>query len=222
MNYKKAILFAFVFIIGNIGYSQTNEIKVRFIGNCGLYITDGNSNIYVDFPYKSGAHKYMEYGQSELDNIKDNPIFLFTHRHSDHYSKNLLKKVIKKFKGKVYGNWNISDLKELNSSIDDFSIKAIKTSHRFTFKHFSYVIVWHSKKILISGDTGDIEKLSKVKNIDWAFTNPWLFMNQNKEVKLDTKMYAMYHLYPNQNINGEIPENLIILKNQNEIISIPY
>jgi hypothetical protein len=44
----------------------------------------------------------------------------------------------------------------------------------------------------------------------------------SKEVKIDTKKFGMYHLYPNQKINGEIPENLIILKNLREIITIAY
>lgn len=51
-------------------FAQTNEITIRFIGNCGMYFTDGTTNFYVDFPYKSGAHNYMEYDSSELDNIK--------------------------------------------------------------------------------------------------------------------------------------------------------
>ena len=74
--YKKASLIIVLVFIANFGYSQTNEIKVKFIGNCGLYMTDGNLNIYVDFPYKSGAHNYMEYDKSEIDSIKENPIFI--------------------------------------------------------------------------------------------------------------------------------------------------
>src|SRR5690606_35294991 len=98
-----------------------------------LYMTDGNLNLYVDFPYKSGAHRYMQYDESELKNIKENAVFLFTHRHADHYSKKLIKKVKKEFGGNVYGNWNIGKLEELNNPANDFSIRAIKTSHKFTF-----------------------------------------------------------------------------------------
>lgn len=74
----------------NIGFCQTNEIKIKFIGNCGLYLTDGNANLYIDFPYKSGAHNYMEYDKSELDSIKEKATFIFTHKHADHYSQKLL------------------------------------------------------------------------------------------------------------------------------------
>ena len=89
---KSVILHFFLILLSNSAYSQTNEIKIKFIGNCGLYMTDGVTNFYIDFPYKSGAHNYMEYDQSELDSVKDNSIFIFTHRHSDHYSKKHLKK----------------------------------------------------------------------------------------------------------------------------------
>ncbi len=134
-NFYKNILFVIVLIsISNFSFSQSNEIKIKFIGNCGLYMTDGNLNIYIDFPYKSGAHKYMKYDESELDSIKDNSLFIFTHRHSDHYSK----KLIKNLTGKKYGNWNVSKLEKLNNSNQYFSVQAFKTSHKFTLKHYSY------------------------------------------------------------------------------------
>jgi hypothetical protein len=41
------------------------KYKIKFIGNCGLYMTHGVENIYVDFPYKSGAHNHMDYDSSE-------------------------------------------------------------------------------------------------------------------------------------------------------------
>jgi len=63
--YKKLIVIIVIILISS--YSQTNEITVKFIGNCGLYLTDGNLNIYIDFPYKSGAHNYMEYDKSEIE-----------------------------------------------------------------------------------------------------------------------------------------------------------
>ncbi len=218
----KSIVIIVIISIANFGYSQS-EIKVRFIGNCGLHFTDGKTNVFVDFPYKSGAHNYMEYDNSQLFNIAKNSIFIFTHRHSDHYSKKLVKLMKKKYKGKVYGNWNVKQLYELNNSIKDFTIKAIKTLHKFTFKHYSYLITWHGKKIYITGDTGSLDRLSKIKNIDWVFTNPWLLMNaQNEKIKIDAKKIAIYHLYPNQKINGITPDNVRVLKNENEIIQIEY
>lgn len=183
-------------------------------------MTDGELNIYFDFPYKSGAHDYMKYDKSVLDSIKDNSIFVFTHRHSDHYSK----KLIKKCRGKVYGNWNVSKLeKELNNAFPEFSIQAYKTSHLFTFKHYSYLISWHNKKIYINGDTGDVEPISKIDSIDWVFAPFWLYQNAKVErITINTNMFGIYHLYPIQEIGAGFPDNVHFLTKQNEIISIPY
>ncbi len=134
--YKKYLLIISLFFISSFGYSQTNEIKIKFIGNCGLYLTDGNLNIYVDFPYVSGAYGYMKYYKSEIDSIKENPLFIFTHKHADHYSKDLLKKL----DGINYNPWKIKKIEKLNDTINDFSIQAFKNKHRFCLRHYSYLV----------------------------------------------------------------------------------
>ncbi len=88
INFFKFISPLLLLCCVTAGYGQGNEIKIKFIGNAGLYLTDGNINLYVDFPYKSGAYKYMEYDDSELDSIASNSILLFTHKHADHFSGN--------------------------------------------------------------------------------------------------------------------------------------
>lgn len=202
--------------------AQSAEIKIKFIGNCGMYLTDGKEHIYLDFPYKSGAFKYMKYNTSEVDSIKENAVFIFTHRHADHYSKRL----VRKLSGQKFDPYNVSQLQKLNASLPEFKITAYKTLHKvygISFKHYSYLITWHGKVIYISGDTGDLDDLRNIKNIDIAFLNPWLFMKaQREKVKIDTKKVGLYHLYPHQKIDGEIPPQLLILKNQGEVISMPY
>ncbi len=71
-------IFALLFI-KSMGFGQSNEIKIRYIGNCGLHITDGTHHIYTDFPYKSGAHNYIEYKASEIDSLKENSFYKFHH-----------------------------------------------------------------------------------------------------------------------------------------------
>lgn len=222
MFMKKLLLLLPFLLISTFGFSQSNEIQIRFLGNCGLELTDGDANIYVDFPYKSGAHKYMEYAESELDNVADNAIFLFTHRHTDHYSK----KLVKKFDGEKYGNWNTDELPELEASIQDFSIQAFKTSHKFTFKHYSYLITWHGKKIYFSGDTGDTGPVTKLEGIDWVFAPYWLYNNaRDEKLTIDAKMYGLYHIAPVQ-VPGidksDWPENYHFLTEQGEVITITY
>ena len=212
-------------LIFNFATSQTHEIKIRFIGNCGLYMTDGATNFYIDFPYKSGAHNYMKYDKSEIDSIKGNAVFIFTHRHADHYSE----KILKKLSGQKFDPWNIEALEKLDASIPDFDIKAFKTDHTvfgISFKHYSYLITWHNKKIYLSGDTTDSDTIASQKDLDLAFVPVWLLMDaKDKKVDLKdlSKMYAIYHIGPKDKITTDGTDPKIkLLSKQGEIITILY
>lgn len=216
-------LSIFSFIL-NFSQAQSNEIKIRFIANAGLHLTDGPSNIYVDFPYKSGFYIYSEYDKSELENIKDSSVLVFTHKHPDHYKRKLVKRLVRKRGAKVYGPWNAEKLKVLSGSIKDFSIQGLKTSHKFSSKHCSYLITWHGKKIYINGDTGDTGAgpLSQLKDLDWAFMPSWTLVNANAEkIKIDTKMLGIYHIGPKDKVNSTNPK-ILVLNKQGEVISLPY
>lgn len=223
--YQKISLIITIICFSNFGFSQSSEIKIKFIGNCGLYMTDGKTNFYIDFPYKSGAHNYMEYDKSEIDSIKDDAIFIFTHRHADHYSE----KILKKLTGQKFDPWNIDELEKLGETIPNFDIKAFQTSHKVfgvSFKHFSYLITWHGKKIYISGDTENSDTFALQKDIEWAFVPVWLLVDA-KEKKLNlseiSKMYAIYHIGQKDNItnDGNDPQ-IKLLNKQGEIITIEY
>ena len=220
-NYLKAFFILIVVFASKFGLAQTNEIKVKFIGNCGLYMTDGNLNIYVDFPYKSGAFNYMEYDQSELDSIKGNSIFIFTHKHPDHYSGKNMRKTLREKNGKKYGKWNISKLENLTDSTAGFSIQVFETDHRFSFRHYSYLITWHGKKIFLSGDTESADTILKVSTIDWAFVPSWIIHDANeKGMKIDAKMIGVYHLYPHEKVVNNSPDKIKVFDKQGETISI--
>lgn len=216
-----AVIFA-LFLISDLGFSQTNEITIRYIGNCGLHITDGFSDVYTDFPYKSGAHHYAEYDAAEIDSLKENAFYIFTHKHSDHYYKWKMRKILKEKKGKKYGKWNISELKGLSKTIPNFKIEVFKTKHRFSFAHYSYLITWHGKRIFLSGDTTVPDAIMEIKDMDWAFIPAWLISRiQETGKKLDTKHIGIYHIGPRDQI--EIGgDKVLMLKNQGEEISIPY
>ncbi|WP_460219413.1 MBL fold metallo-hydrolase [Psychroserpens sp. MEBiC05023] len=224
---RKNLLLILLLSIVNIGFSQSNEIRIKFIGNCGLHLTDGKTNIYTDFPYKSGAHNYMEFNKSELDSLKNDSHFIFTHKHSDHYSKKNIKKVINEKNGTQYGSWNITELENLEKSIPNFSIKAFKTKHKFSLNHYSYLITWHGKKIFLSGDTESAETIGTMKNIDWAFVPYWILVDaKEKKIEIDTKMYGVYHLanvqIPSAKENWDKIDNIHPLTEQGEIIRIEY
>jgi len=214
-----------LFLLSNFAFGQANEIKIRFIGNCGLYMTDGTTNFYIDFPYKSGAHNYMEYDKSEIDSIKDNAVFIFTHRHADHYSN----KILKKMSGQKFDPWNIGELEKLGETIPDFTIKAFKTDHTvfgISFKHYSYLVTWHGKKIFFSGDTANSETIASQTNLDWAFVPIWLLMDakeKNVDLKNLSKKYAIYHIGPKDRITlDEKDSQLKLLDRQGEVIRISF
>lgn len=219
---KLLLLNCALFFISNIGVCQTNEIKIRYIGNCGLHITDGVHHIYSDFPYKSGAHHYAEYNSSEIDSLKENAYYIFTHKHSDHYYKGKVNKILKAKNGKKFGKWNISDLENLDKVIPNFKIQAFKTKHMFSFAHYSYLITWHGKKIFLSGDTEHAETIIGISGIDWAFIPAWLVPRINDMKKpLNAKNVAIYHIGPRDNINIE-GDKVLMLKKQGETISIQF
>ena len=215
------VIFAMV-LIPNRGFNQTNEIKIKFISNCGLYMTDGTTNIYSDFPYRSGAFIYDEFDQAELDSIKENSIFIFTHKHGDHYSRKNMRNIQKNKNGKKYGKWNIEELENLGKIIPDFEIKAIKTKHHFSFTHYSYLITWHGKRIYLSGDTESTATIQEIKDLDWAFVPGWLLISVFKnKIKLDTKMIAIYHVGQGDSFEIKDPK-ILVLDQHGEIITIPY
>ena len=220
---KKTIFTVVLVFISYLAFSQSKQITIRFIGNCGLHITDGKTNLYIDFPYKSGAFNYMEYDQEEISNLEEKAYYIFTHKHADHYYRGKMNGILRDVKGKKYGKWNIPKLEKLCEEIPNFAIEAISTKHLFSVNHYSYLITWHGKKIYISGDTESADIISKIKNIDWAFVPAWIIRDAyiTKDLKIDATNIAIYHI----GVKDEIDitgENILLLYKQGEIISIPY
>lgn len=216
---KSFFTFLFSLIIPAALLAQSGQIMITFMGNCGLHMTDGKLNVYTDFPYRSGAYNYMRYSPAEIDSIKHNAIFLFTHRHADHYCKPL----VKKLDGQVYTPWNDRNLKKLNASLQDFSVQAFRTKHRFSLKHDSYLVTWHGKKIYISGDTESCDTIAKQHGIDYAFVPSWILTDaQEKKIKIDAKKFALYHLYPFEKVDNETPDRIMLMDMEGKRVTIAY
>ncbi|MCX6305037.1 MAG: hypothetical protein NT040_08720 [Bacteroidetes bacterium] len=212
----KFFLTVAVSLISFLSFSQGGKIDIKFIGNCGFFMTDGNINLYIDFPYKSGAHGYMTYDPGLSDSIRDHSIFLFTHGHSDHYNKKLFKKTNQK----LYGPWPVAlylsgkrkyTLKALNDSMPDFKIAEFKTKHGFSLKHCSYLIVWNNKRIFISGDAETADTLCQKKNLDLVIGPAWVVRDANKRnMKIDTKKIIICHHRSQETINNQNKEKITI------------
>lgn len=222
-HFLRTHLVPALLLITSASFAQSGAITVRFIGNCGLYMTDGALDVYVDFPYKSGAFGYMQYPGSEIDSIKANATHIFTHRHPDHYRK----KLVKKLSGTVLGPWKVkkkrrADLSAPAYSAAQFSVETFRTKHRFASHHYSYLITWHGKRIYLNGDTEKAETVGQVQAMDIAFVPGWIMIDaEEKNIKIHTERFAVYHLYPNQKVTTDNPK-ITLLQRQGEVLELPY
>lgn len=192
-------IYFLLMLFTSIAFAQPSEIEITFIGNCGLHLSDGDTSIYVDFPYKSGAYGYMTYEDTVLEEIIPNSTFIFTHQHNDHYSGKDLRRVIKTKGGQRFTQWNLRRLRKWAKKIPHFEMEAFRTKHTFSIRHRSYLITWHGKKIYLSGDTEHAETIGKIKGIDLAFVPYWLLLDaKEKEIDIDAKKFDIYHIAPVQ------------------------
>jgi len=212
-----------LFLLVSVLAAQTNAITVRFIGNCGLYMSDGDLDVYVDFPYRSGAFGYMEYPTSEIDSVKAKATHLFTHRHPDHYSK----KLVRKLTGNVYGPWKVkrkrrADLTAPAYSAAQFTVETFRTKHRFAHHHYSYLITWHGKRIYLSGDAESPETIARMDNMDLAFVPVWILREAKEQsITIKSDRFAVYHLYPKDKVTSDNPK-IQLLFTQGEVLTVPY
>ena len=225
LKVKPVLCFLFLFLLFNQNSFCQEEIKIKFIGNCGLHLSDGQLDLFVDFPYKSGAYGYMEYKDTELQNIPNNSIFFYTHKHADHYSRKIVNNVLKEKKGIKFSQWQTKKLVEYFDKILDIDLQVFKTKHRFSLNHKSYLLTWHGKKIYLSGDTEHAETISKIKDLDWAFVPYWILLDANeKDIKIDAKMIGIYHIatvqIPSIKENSNDIQHIKPMINQGEVIVI--
>jgi len=220
---NKLFLTVFFSLISLISCAQSGKIEIQFIGNCGFFMTDGKINLYVDFPYKSGAHGYMTYDLKLLDSIRPHSIFLYTHGHADHYSKKLFKRTNQK----LYGPWPVAlylsgkrkyKLKKLNDSLPGFSITEFKTKHSFSLKNCSYLISWNGKRIFISGDAETADTICRIKKLDLAIAPPWVIRDANKRnLEIETKKIIICHHRSQEIFDNQNKEKIIIPKQNQKI-----
>jgi L-ascorbate metabolism protein UlaG (beta-lactamase superfamily) len=223
-NIIRIILVSILGMVTHFSFAQNEKIEITFLGNCGFFMTDGNLNIYVDFPYKSGAYGYMTYSHGLLDSIHANSVFLYTHGHADHYSK----KAFKKTNQKLYGPWTVKllvgkkrkyKLDELNDSLPGFLITEYKTKHGLSYKHLSYLVEWNKKRIYISGDTHVADTLASAKNLDLVFAAPWvLYDAMEKDFKINAEKIIPYHLRSGENIPVDSDKIIILQQNQKFVL----
>ena len=65
--------------------------------------------------------------------------------------------------------------------------------------------MWHHKRIFISGETENADKVAKVNNIDWLFAPVWILTDaKEKNLKIDAENIAGL-----QRLTAEVPETIV-------------
>ncbi len=150
---------------------------LRFIGNSGFEISDGQNIILIDFPYKSGAYGYMTFKTSEIHKRR-NSLCLFTHRHADHFNQEDLSAI----GCVVAGPSEVLTEVESSQHLGDGSpwkfrgalISCIQSEHG-DVEHCSYSIHWHNTTFVVAGDVESLQPvLKRVTEIDFLLVPYWL------------------------------------------------
>lgn len=201
---KLSWIFLPLFLVPAYCYSQ--NIAIKYIGNCAYRIQLDSVEIFTDFPYKSGAYGYLEYDMDSVDLNKPNQYLLFTHQHKDHYSGKLVRKSgVHKITPRMPKRKRDKLIKGLSDKYG-IQVKAFKTGHRYSMKHRSWAIEWKGKKIFLFGDTeNDFPDYLNSNQIDLLFITGW----QIPKLKLQNQEYVIknivvYHLRPQHSGNNDL------------------
>jgi L-ascorbate metabolism protein UlaG (beta-lactamase superfamily) len=179
-------------------------LEARFIGNMAWSITDGTFTLMSDFPYDSGAVRgYMTYDPgAEVRSPTTDTLSLVTHRHADHWSPTLFART----------NWKIVAPRDVTAGLapdrvvpvsarfpyGPLRIDAIDTPHA-GIGHYSYVVLWHGRRLYFSGDTESAAHLTALRDLDVAFVSPWLHRAVLKAGgRVDARRVVIYHHQPEE------------------------
>lgn len=183
------------------------SLTFTFVGNEAFHITDGNTTLLSDFPYRSGAFGYMEYDRQRIPPVADG-VSLITHSHADHWSKKLFEESDYKVIASEGVTKRISPervvpfSKSTAMKYKDLSVEAIEMPHAMSPEHFSYLVTWHGLRLYFPGDTETPADMLKQKDIDVMFITPWLIRTiERQDLTLDTDILVVYH----QKIGEEFP-----------------
>lgn len=185
---------ALYLLINSLGCAlPAQSLKVTFIGNEAVEITDGKVSLFSDFPYESGAFGYMTYN---MQTVQPAPkvVCLITHHHADHFDRGLFEKT----------DWTLAappaivvkpDAKRLpfldTLFFEDIKIVPIPSPH--TPEHHAYRVEWQGKSFFFPGDTESTDILPNEK-VDVLFITPWLYQYaQEKKVRLNGEKVVIYH-----------------------------
>lgn len=198
-----------------------DELELQFIGNAAFRITDGQTTLLTDFPYKSGAFGSMEYRMEDVGPIADG-VSLVTHDHADHWDAALFRKTTLKVIAPpaITKGLPVDRILPWGDRIayKDIEVHPIATSHAPT--HVSYLVVWHGVRMFFTGDTEDPQPVLAQARLDALFATPWLIQSLAKSGrKIDTELLVVHHHKAGEDV-PLLPR--MMLPRQGDVFRIDY
>ena len=181
---------------------QSDQLEVTFIGNMAFRVTDGQTTLLTDFPYRSGASGSMEYRIENVGPIADG-VTLITQDAVDHWDPALFRKLPLKV---------IAPLGITRTLAPD---RVVTWGDRITYKdlevqpftsprslgHVAYLVVWHGIRLFFSGDTEDPQLIARQSRVDALFVTPWIIRSLGATgARLDAELLVVCHHKPNEDV----------------------
>lgn len=202
---------------------KPGTLKIQFIGNMAFHITDGHTSLLTDFPYRPGAYGFMKYNVAEIAPIVDG-LSLITHAHRDHWSPRRFKalghtvmappRILRKLRGRKtvpFGRF---------MTHKDIGVEAIKTPHRFSPEHHSYVITWHGLRLFFPGDAESPMPFLEARNMDLMFvTPPIVRILHRHDRRLDAQRLVLAHQRERESVP---PYQDCLRMQQGESLELPF
>ncbi len=184
---------------------QVAALQIRFIGNEGFELSDGETTILTDLPYQPGAFNYMQYDPGTLD-PQGRVVSLITHRHADHFDEALF----------LERDWDIIGPVEVTArlpagrvvvmseaiEVGAFTVRPHRTAHS-DVEHYSYLVTWHGLRFYFVGDTENPGHLLSVPKLKVAFVTPWLGCTAGAFGReIDAERIVLYHQAEGEGTRG--------------------
>lgn len=180
-------------------------LTARFIGNEAFAISDGDQTLVSDFPYRSGAHGYMDYDPAALE-IEGDVLALITHRHTDHFDPGLFGASGWKIIGprEVTGAFPADRVVPFSKAMryGNIFVHPLATPHSTT-EHFSYLVTWHGLQLYFLGDTEESDEILALGGVDVVFITPWVLRGLlRKGADIPAEKIIIYH----QRVGERLPK----------------
>jgi L-ascorbate metabolism protein UlaG (beta-lactamase superfamily) len=182
-------------VLAMVAVSQNpSSVRLRFIGNESVAISDGTLTLVTDFPYQSGYSGYNTY-EWPSHGLTGDVVSVITHEHRDHWEPKLFATT----PWRVVGPSTLAvdghrlSVPRQPVRIADATITGIRTPHA-GLEHYSYLIEWKGRRLYFVGDTESADALLAQKRLDIAFVTSWLW-NRVKQAgrTIDANRIVLYH-----------------------------